>query len=63
MKDNILEEIKEFAFHKLSQNYGFCSYSHNSTKTTMATDNRQGNEIIITFELKPIEQGGDAIHK
>lgn len=53
MKDNILEEIKKFAFQKLSQNYNFCDYDHSLQKTTMKAEDRQGNGIIITFELKP----------
>jgi hypothetical protein len=49
MKNEVLEEIKEFAKNKLMKTYGFCGSAEGDDMAMLNSSDRQGNEIKITI--------------
>ena len=53
MKNEVLEEIKEFAKNKLNQSYGFCGVAEGDDCAWLNSSDQQGNDIKITIESEP----------
>ncbi len=51
MKNEVLEEIKEFAQNKLMQAYGFCGVASGDINAMLNSSDSQGNDIKITIHI------------
>jgi len=50
MKNEILEEIKQFAISKLNTAYGYCGEASSDDFCMLNSDDRAGNDIKITIK-------------
>jgi len=53
LKNEILEEIKEFAKKKLIESYGFCGVAESDDMAMLNSSDREGKDIKIIIEAKP----------
>lgn len=55
MNNQILDDIKKYAVARLNQSYGFCGVADGPALAILNSDDRTGNDILITIELKKSE--------
>ena len=55
MKNQVLNEIKEFAISKLRENYIYLGVAEGDNMLMLNTDDGKGMDIIIKIEVKPEE--------
>ncbi len=51
MKNEVLNEIKEFAIKKLNQHYGYCGVAEADNIVKINADDKKGNDIKIVIEI------------
>lgn len=55
MKNQILDEIKDFAKSKLTEAYGFCGVADGDDIVMINSTDSEGNDIIINIKVKKDE--------
>ncbi len=53
MDNEVLEDIIDYATKKLNSNYGYCGVMKGPTIAMLNSEDREGNDIKITFKLEP----------
>ncbi len=53
MKNEALNDIKEFATKRLQQEYGYCGVMENDEMVMINSDDKDGNDIAIKITIKP----------
>lgn len=53
MKDQVLEDIKNYAVKRLKEAYGYCGLAARADMAMINSDDKNGNEIQIRIESRP----------
>ncbi|MEM5529574.1 hypothetical protein WN093_12175 [Gammaproteobacteria bacterium AS21] len=53
MKNEILQDIIDYATKQLNSNYGYCGVAEGEKMAMLNSEDREGNDIKIVIELKP----------
>lgn len=52
MKNEVLQDIIEYATRKLNQSYGFCGAATGDSAAMLNSNDNEGNDIIINIKLR-----------
>lgn len=56
MNNIVLENIMNYANKQLRDAYGYCGVAESDTMVMINSDDREGNDIKITIQLKPEDE-------